>query len=135
MKICMIGAGYVGLVSGACFADLGNFVWCVDKDNQKINMLNNNETPIYEPGLKDLIDKNYNSGRLKFTTNLKMAIKKGGSSIRDFKNISGKKGTFQKDFNVYQRENLNCLKAKCKGTIQKKIISNRSSFFCNYCQK
>ena len=39
MKICMIGAGYVGLVSGACFADLGNFVWCVDKDNQKINML------------------------------------------------------------------------------------------------
>ena len=75
MKICMIGAGYVGLVSGACFADLGNFVWCVDKDNQKINMLNNNETPIYEPGLKDLIDKNYNSGRLKFTTNLKMAIK------------------------------------------------------------
>ena len=75
MKICMIGAGYVGLVSGACFADLGNFVWCVDKDNQKINMLNNNEMPIYEPGLKDLIDKNYISGRLKFTTNLKMAVK------------------------------------------------------------
>ena len=75
MKICMIGAGYVGLVSGACFADLGNFVWCVDKDIQKISMLNNNEIPIYEPGLKDLIDKNYISGKLKFTTDLKMAVK------------------------------------------------------------
>ena len=66
---------------------------------------------------------------------LKMAIKKGGSSIRDFKNISGKMGTFQKNFNVYQRENLNCLKTKCGGIIKKKIISNRSSFFCNSCQK
>ena len=66
---------------------------------------------------------------------LNKAIKKGGSSIRDFENINGKMGSFQKYFNVYQRENLNCLKAKCKGTIQKKIISNRSSFFCNYCQK
>ena len=66
---------------------------------------------------------------------LKKAIKKGGSSIRDFQNINGKMGTFQKDFKVYQRENLNCLKPKCKGIIKKKIISNRSSFFCNYCQK
>ncbi len=66
---------------------------------------------------------------------LKKSIKKGGSSIRDFKNISGKMGTFQKNFNVYQRENLNCLKTKCGGIIKKKIISNRSSFFCNSCQK
>ncbi len=66
---------------------------------------------------------------------LKEAIKKGGSSIRDFKNINGKKGTFQKDFKVYQRENLKCSKPKCSGIIKKKIISNRSSFFCNYCQK
>ena len=47
MKISMIGTGYVGLVSGACFADLGNTVWCVDKDNDKINKLNNNEIPIF----------------------------------------------------------------------------------------
>ena len=66
---------------------------------------------------------------------LNKAIKKGGSSIRDFQNINGKMGTFQKDFKVYQRENLNCLKPKCNGIIKKKIISNRSSFFCNYCQK
>ena len=75
MKICMVGAGYVGLVSGSCFADLGNFVWCVDKDKQKIDMLNKGEIPIFEPGLKDLINKNYSSGRLKFTTNLGAAIK------------------------------------------------------------
>ncbi len=66
---------------------------------------------------------------------LKKAIDKGGSSIRDFKNISGNQGSFQKNFNVYQRENKNCLKYGCKGRIYKKIISNRSSFFCNLCQK
>ena len=74
MKICMIGTGYVGLVSGACFADLGNTVWCVDKDKKKIEMLNNNEVPIFEPGLKELVQKNYHSGRIKFTTNLKLAV-------------------------------------------------------------
>ena len=63
------------------------------------------------------------------------AIKKGGSSIRDFKNTLGKKGTFQKLFNVYQREGLNCKRSKCNGTIKKKNISKRSTFFCNTCQK
>ncbi len=63
------------------------------------------------------------------------AIKKGGSSIRNFKNTSGTKGNFQKDFNVYQREGLNCKRLKCRGIIEKKNISNRSTFFCNRCQK
>ena len=63
------------------------------------------------------------------------AIKKGGSSIRDFKNVSGSKGNFQKDFKVYEREGLNCKKIKCNGIIIKKSISNRSTFFCNICQK
>ena len=63
------------------------------------------------------------------------AIAKGGSSIRDFKNISGAKGNFQKDFKVYQRDGLNCKRFKCMGIIQKKFISNRSTFFCNTCQK
>ena len=62
------------------------------------------------------------------------AIKQGGSSIRDFRNTLGKKGNFQKDFNVYERDGLKCKRFECKGTIQKKIISNRSSFFCNICQ-
>ena len=63
------------------------------------------------------------------------AIKKGGSSIRDFKNTFGKSGNFQKNFNVYERNRLNCMRSYCKGIINKKMISNRSSFFCNICQK
>ena len=66
---------------------------------------------------------------------LSNAIKEGGSSIRNFKNLSGKKGGFQKSFKVYDRETLNCKRQNCKGTIHKKIISNRSTFFCNSCQK
>ena len=75
MKICMIGTGYVGLVSGACFADLGNSVWCVDKNKEKIDLLNSNQIPFFEPGLKELVGKNFSSGRLKFTTNLKLAVR------------------------------------------------------------
>jgi formamidopyrimidine-DNA glycosylase len=66
---------------------------------------------------------------------LNKAIQKGGSSIRDFKNTSGKSGNFQKEFKVYQRENLNCVRYKCTGKIKKIFISNRSTFFCNTCQK
>ena len=65
---------------------------------------------------------------------LQQAINKGGSSIRDFKDIAGNKGTFQKEFRVYQQDGANCKRTKCKGIIKKKIISNRSTFFCNFCQ-
>ena len=75
MKICMIGTGYVGLVSGACFADLGNSVCCVDKNKEKIDLLNNNQIPFFEPGLHELVSKNFSSNRLKFTTNLKLAVR------------------------------------------------------------
>ena len=75
MKICMIGTGYVGLVSGTCFADLGNKVYCVDKDQSKINKLKNAISPIYEPGLEDLIRNNLRAKRLVFTDDLKKAIK------------------------------------------------------------
>ena len=74
MKICMIGTGYVGLVSGACFADLGNTVFCVDKNKNKIEKLCKNKIPIFEPGLQELVTKNFNAGRLKFTTNLSQAV-------------------------------------------------------------
>ncbi len=94
MKLCMIGTGYVGLVSGVCFSDLGNDVICVDKDKNKIDLLKKGKIPIFEPGLSELVIKNFKNKRLKFSSNLKKSInnsdiificvgtptKKGGSS-------------------------------------------------------
>ena len=76
MRVAMIGTGYVGLVSGACFADFGHEVVCVDKDTAKIAALERGEMPIYEPGLNDLVAANTRAGRLKFTTDLKPAVAK-----------------------------------------------------------
>jgi UDPglucose 6-dehydrogenase len=76
MKLCMIGTGYVGLVSGVCFSDLGNDVICVDNDKSKINDLKKGIIPIYEPGLEELVLKNYKNKRLSFSSNLEDAILK-----------------------------------------------------------
>ncbi len=75
MRVAMIGTGYVGLVSGTCFADFGHDVTCVDKDKCKIAALNKGEVPIYEPGLADMVASNARAGRLKFTTSLADAVK------------------------------------------------------------
>ena len=88
--------------------------------NRKIKLLNNkNCSQIIKNSKKILLN----------------AIQKGGSSIRNFKNTDGYQGNFQNNFKVYQREGLNCKRINCNGEIIKKVISNRSSFFCNSCQK
>ncbi|MCP4727327.1 MAG: UDP-glucose/GDP-mannose dehydrogenase family protein [bacterium] len=74
MKLSVVGSGYVGLVAGACFADLGNDVICVDNDESKIKSLLAGKVPFYEPGLKDILDMNVREGRLKFTTDLKTGV-------------------------------------------------------------
>jgi len=74
MKLCMIGTGYVGLVSGVCFSDVGNIVHCVDKDQKKIDLLNKGIVPIFEPGLEEILKKNHKQKRLIFTTDLKKAV-------------------------------------------------------------
>lgn len=79
MKIAMVGSGYVGLVSGACFADFGHDVVCIDKDPGKIDRLNNGIMPIYEPGLAELVAGNVKAGRLSFTTDLAEGIAGAGA--------------------------------------------------------
>src|SRR3954468_7152888 len=75
MRIAMIGTGYVGLVSGACFADFGHEVCCIDKDGGKIDGLNGGQMPIWEPGLESLVKANVERGRLTFTKDLAAGVK------------------------------------------------------------
>ena len=122
MKLCMIGTGYVGLVSGTCFADIGNQVYCVDKDVSKINKLNLGISPIYEPGLNELIKKNYLSKRLIFTTDLKKAV-----SCSDIIFICvgtpNKKGSLKVDTSYIYRS----IKEVISSSKNKKIIVTKST--------
>jgi len=74
-QICVIGVGYVGIVTGACFADLGNRVVALDVDEKRIENLKKGVMPIYEPGLDELVKRNVNAGRLSFTTSYQEALK------------------------------------------------------------
>jgi len=122
MKLCMIGTGYVGLVSGTCFADLGNQVYCVDKDLSKINRLNKGISPIYEPGLDELIKKNYLSKRLIFTNELKKAVD-SSDIIFICVGTPSKKGTNKVDLSFVYKS----IKEIISTTRKKKIIVTKST--------
>src|SRR5258705_12530162 len=79
MRIAMIGTGYVGLVSGACFSEFGHHVACVDKDMSKIDALKAGRMPIYEPGLEEVVADNVKAGRLSFTGGLAASVKAAGA--------------------------------------------------------
>ena len=74
MKLAIVGTGYVGLVSGACFSDMGNDVICVDVDEKKVKRLQEGKIPIYEPGLDEIVQRNVEAKRLKFTTRIEEAL-------------------------------------------------------------
>ena len=118
----MIGTGYVGLVSGTCFADIGNQVYCVDKDEKKINKLNSGISPIYEPGLDELIKKNFKAKRLIFTTDLKKAIA-SSDIIFICVGTPNKKGSLQVDLSFVYK----CIKQVFLFTKNKKIIVTKST--------
>ena len=77
MKVTIIGSGYVGLVTGACLAELGNQVFCLDVDQKKIDILNSGGVPIYEPGLKEMIARNKEAGRIVFSTDIAASVAHG----------------------------------------------------------
>lgn len=81
MKIAIVGTGYVGLVSGACFSDMGIEVICVDVDQNKIDSLRQSRVPIYEPGLQAMVSRNFKAGRLQFTTSLTQALQQGVEAV------------------------------------------------------
>jgi len=118
----MIGTGYVGLVSGTCFADIGNQVICVDKDVNKIKKLNSSISPIYEPGLDELIKKNFLSKRLMFTTDIQKSIK-SSDIIFICVGTPTKKGSLNVDLSFVYK----CTKEILKYTKKKKILVTKST--------
>jgi len=122
MKLCMIGTGYVGLVSGTCFADIGNQVYCVDKDYSKIKNLNSGISPIFEPGLNELIKKNHSEKRLIFTTDLKKAVN-SSDIIFICVGTPNKKGSLKVDLSYV----FNAIKEIIKVAKNKKIIVTKST--------
>ncbi len=89
MNVCVIGTGYVGLVTGATFADLGNEVVCVDKDESKIARLQRGEMPIYEPGLEEIVRRNMEEGRISFTTDIGEGFAARSSSLSRWERPEG----------------------------------------------
>ena len=140
MKICFIGTGYVGLVSGVLFSDFGNKVICVDNDQKKINNLKKGIIPIFEPGLDELVIRNYKSKRLSFTTDIDKAIKdsdiifiavgtptaKDGVSA-DLKNVYAVAKVISKNINKYKIIITKSTVPVCTGDEVEKIIKKNNS--------
>ena len=122
MKLCMIGTGYVGLVTGTCFADLGNTVYCVDKNKSKINLLTKGKPTIFEPGLDEILKKNFKSGRLIFTTDIVNAVKKS-DIIFICVGTPNKKNSQSVDLSYV----INSVKEIAKCSNNKKIIVTKST--------
>ena len=115
MKITIFGSGYVGLVTGACFAEVGNDVLCVDIDQQKIKSLNEGQIPIHEPGLDEIVADNIKAGRLRFTTDIRDGVdfglyqmiavgtppdEDGSADLRHVLSVAQSIGSFMKEYRI-----------------------------------
>ena len=144
MKICIIGTGYVGLVTGTCLADFGLQVTCVDQDEQKISLLNSGGVPIYEPNLEALIKKNVSANRLTFTTDLEKAVKQskvifitvgtpsnhdGSANLKQIEEVAQQIGQYMNGYKVIVNKSTVPIgtAAKIKEIINKNVIVNSSS--------
>lgn len=126
MKLCIIGTGYVGLVTGACFANLGNQVACIDKNDHRISSLKKGEIPFYEPGLPDLVAKNVKAGRLKFSEDLISGVKQ--AEVIFIAVGTPAKETGEADVSAVTTVANQIAKAlRSKGTHKFKIIVNKST--------
>lgn len=153
MKICMVGTGYVGLVSGTCFAEMGHEVTCVDISAAKIEGLKKGEMPIYEPGLEELVKRNFAEGRLKFTTSLAEGVasslfvfiavgtppgEDGSADLKHVLGVAREVGTLMKEYRVIvnkstvpvgtadlvKKEIAAQLQARGKSNIEFDVVSN-----------
>ena len=144
MNIAIIGIGYVGLVTGTCFADFGLSVTCVDQDEQKISLLNSGGVPIYEPTLAPLIEKNISAGRLTFTTDLEKAVKQskvifiavgtpsnndGSANLKQIEKVAQQIAAFMNEYKVIVNKSTVPIgtAAKIKEIINNNVIAREQS--------
>ena len=121
MNITVIGAGYVGLVTGACLADVGNNILCLDLDEEKISSLKNGKIPIHEPGLESLVEKNQRAGRLHFTFDVKKAVEFGELQFIAVGTPSGEDGSADLNYVLEAASTIGQI------MISPKIIVNKST--------
>jgi UDPglucose 6-dehydrogenase len=127
MKITVVGTGYVGLVTGTCFAETGNQVICVDNDPQKLAKLQNKEVTIYEPGLEILFQRNIQQKRLEFTSDLKSAVLSSEFIFLCLPTPQGEDGSADLKYILGVSDNIGKIIAEAGGDAQKKIIVNKST--------
>lgn len=124
MQLCIIGTGYVGLITGACLSEMGNYVICVDNDEEKLKKLKNGITPLYEPGLEELILSNVSEGRLEFTNDLNYAVKKSIACFIAVGTPSGDDGSCDLSFVLSVANDIGKAMNECN---EYKIIVDKST--------
>lgn len=124
MQLCIIGTGYVGLITGACLSEMGNYVICVDNDEEKLKKLKNGITPLYEPGLEELILANVSEGRLEFTNDLNYAVKKSIACFISVGTPSGDDGSCDLSFVLSVANDIGKAMSECN---EYKIIVDKST--------